>query len=268
MKICRKCQEEFHDRVPKCLYCGGPLEVISSPQQIVKPSNEKQGGAKLKKMWKDYRILIIGAIIIAVGILFAISQTADFQKSVKLTTEIKPAKAVTPAVSEVQEPAPAANQAQAPGLVNNLLNNAFDLCSSGKCTDPQKAIEYLDEAIKLKPDFAEAFNNRGNAYSDLGQYPRAIEDYNEAIRLKPQYAHAYYNRGFTYDDLGQYQLAIEDYNEAIRLKPEHIDAYYNRGNDYFLQNNKELGCRDAQKACELGGCKLLEKAKSKKYCVF
>ena len=147
------------------------------------------------------------------------------------------------------------------------MKNAFALCTSGKCTDAQKAIEYLNEAIKLKPDLAEAYNNRANAYTELKQYDRAIEDYNEAIRLKPNYAHAYYNRGSNYIDLKQYDRAIEDYNETIRLKPDETNAYVNRGNTYLTQGNKELGCSDAQKACELGNCKLLEDAKKKKNCL-
>jgi len=75
-----------------------------------------------------------------------------------------------------------------------------------------------------------------------------------------------YNRGLTYSNLGQHQQAIEDYNEAIHLNIENSSVYHNRGKAYFIQGNKEPGCRDAQKACELGDCKLLEDAKSKKAC--
>lgn len=66
--------------------------------------------------------------------------------------------------------------------------------------------------------------------------------------------------------LGQYQRAIEDFNKAIHLKPDYADAYNNRGTVYLMQDNKELGCPDAQKACGLGNCKLLEMAKSKGLC--
>ena len=53
----------------------------------------------------------------------------------------------------------------------------------------------LLKATRLKPAYADAYNNRGNAYVDLKQYDKAIADYTEAIRLKPDYAGAYYNRG-------------------------------------------------------------------------
>jgi Flp pilus assembly protein TadD len=47
------------------------------------------------------------------------------------------------------------------------------------------------QAIRLRPDYAVAFNDRGFAYLNKGEYDRAISDYNEAIRLKPDDAVAF-----------------------------------------------------------------------------
>ncbi len=76
------------------------------------------------------------------------------------------------------------------------FNNAqaFGDGDGGKYINPRKAIECLNKAIKLKPDFAEAYYNRGIAYAVIGQHLRAIEDFNEAIRLKPDDADAHKNR--------------------------------------------------------------------------
>ena len=133
----------------------------------------------------------------------------------------------------------------------------------------QRAIEDYNEALRLKPDDildGSAYRSRGNAYAILGQYQLAIEDYSKAIRLRPDHAVAYYNRGTAYSKLSHHQSAIEDYNEAIRLKPDYVDAYYNRGYVYLNQGNNNLGCLDAQKACALGDCKLLEQAKDRDRC--
>ena len=43
------------------------------------------------------------------------------------------------------------------------------------------------EAIHLKPDYIEVYNNRGISKSMLGRYDEAVADYTEAIRLKPDY---------------------------------------------------------------------------------
>ena len=47
-----------------------------------------------------------------------------------------------------------------------------------------------------------AFSNRGAAYYFLGEYEEAIADCTEAIRLDPDLALAYSNRGLAHDDLG------------------------------------------------------------------
>jgi serine/threonine protein kinase/Tfp pilus assembly protein PilF len=95
-----------------------------------------------------------------------------------------------------------------------------------------KALSDYNEAIRLKPDDAEAFKNRGNVYYGLKQYDKALSDYNEAIRLKPDYAYAFNNRACVYNDRKQYDKALSDYNEAIRLKPDYALAFCNRGNLY------------------------------------
>ena len=125
------------------------------------------------------------------------------------------------------------------------------LWDGGKYTDPKKAIEYLSNAIKLQPHLAEAYSNRGIAYSNLGQQRHAIEDCNEAIRLKPNDAETYVNRGNAYRILGQYQRAIEDYNEAIRLKPNLAAAYYNRGKAYSYLGQKQRAIEDFNETIRL-----------------
>ena len=94
---------------------------------------------------------------------------------------------------------------------------------------PYEAIDAYDEAIRLKQDYAAAYNNRGVAKNRLERHEEAIADYDEAIRLKPDYAAAYNNRGGTKNRLERYEEAVADFDQAIRLKPDLIWAYYNRG---------------------------------------
>jgi tetratricopeptide (TPR) repeat protein len=54
--------------------------------------------------------------------------------------------------------------------------------------------------------------------NDLKQYDKAIADYTEAVRLKPDYAGAYDNRAFAYEKLGQIEKAKEDRAKAEQLK--------------------------------------------------
>lgn len=133
-------------------------------------------------------------------------------------------------------------------------------------TDPEKAIEYLDQALKLEPNNPETYNKKGTAYYNMGQFQRTIEMTSESIRLMPNYFLAYNNRGNAYANLREFQKAINDYSRVIQLKPDFTDAYNNRGTVYLLQGNMALGCRDVQKACALGNCKMSQEAQSKGYC--
>ena len=94
----------------------------------------------------------------------------------------------------------------------------------------KQAIKHYTKAIALKPDYAEAYNNRGAAKYSLDQHVEAIKDYDQAIRLKSNFAEAYNNRGAAKNSLGQHVDAIADYNHSIKLKPDYAEIYYNRGN--------------------------------------
>jgi len=47
-------------------------------------------------------------------------------------------------------------------------------------------------------EYAVAYNNRGLAYGKLNKYEQAMEDFSRAIELNPALAEAYYNRGNAY----------------------------------------------------------------------
>ena len=110
---------------------------------------------------------------------------------------------------------------------------------------------YYTEAIRLKFDYAVAFNNRGIAYGEQGKYEEAIKDFNKVIRIEPKNAGAYSNRGRAYSEQGKYVEAIKDYTEAIRIKPELAEAYYNRGRAYSEQEKYEEAIRDFTEAIRL-----------------
>ena len=77
----------------------------------------------------------------------------------------------------------------------------------------------FNEAIRLDPKLAWAYNCRGNAWYRKKESDKAIADYNEAIRLDPTYDGAYTNRGDAWSDKKEYDKAMADFNEAIRLDP-------------------------------------------------
>ena len=95
----------------------------------------------------------------------------------------------------------------------------------------ERAIADYTTAIQLRPDYAEAYNDRGFAYYLKGDAERAIADYTRAIELRPNYPKAYNSRGVVYMAHG-YGAAksVPDFDRAIALKPDFRYAYINRGN--------------------------------------
>ena len=49
------------------------------------------------------------------------------------------------------------------------------------------------------------------------EYDKAVADYSEAIRLKPDYAEAFYDRGHAYEQKGDYGKAEVDCVQARKL---------------------------------------------------
>ena len=114
-----------------------------------------------------------------------------------------------------------------------------------------RAIVDYNKAIELNPDFALAYVNRGNYYRNKGEVDRAIVDYDKAIELNPKLSEAYNARGASYIDRGEVDRAIIEYNKAIGLKPDDADVYSNRGNAYLRKGAYDFAVEDLNKAIEL-----------------
>jgi len=114
-----------------------------------------------------------------------------------------------------------------------------------------KAIEEYSEAIRLDPNNAKAYANRGFAYQMKSQYDKAFNDYSEAIRFDQNNAWVYTKRGMIYNYKQWYDKAINDFNEAIRLDPNSAEAYGGRGDAYSRKGLHDKTISDLTKAIEL-----------------
>ena len=85
--------------------------------------------------------------------------------------------------------------------------------------DNQQALIDENEAIRLDPEHAKAYMNRGIVYRRMGGLDAAVAQYGEAIRLDPKLADAYCNRGDVWTDKGEYGKAVNDFKEGVRLAP-------------------------------------------------
>ena len=169
--------------------------------------------------------------------------------SVPLTAVLHPAS--VSALRAATEQKVAANAA--PVVQENELTAQRWFERGLAAADIDEKLRCYSEAIRIKPDNAEAFYNRGAARKDKGDLDGALQDYNEAIRIKPDYANAFNNRGIVRTAKGDLNGALQDYNEAIRIKPDYANAVYNRAFTWKDKAHQTAAIADLQKYLALGG---------------
>ena len=128
---------------------------------------------------------------------------------------------------------------------NNIGNALKD---QGKM---DKAIEAYKKALSLRPDYAEALNNIGNALLDQGKLCEAINVFQKALSIKPDYAEAFNNIGNALKDQGKMEEAIEAYTKALSIKPNYAHAFYNMGNALKEQGGLEEAIEAYTKALSI-----------------
>ena len=87
--------------------------------------------------------------------------------------------------------------------------------------ESNKAHSYLKRAIKIKPDFAEAHNNLGICLYDLRKPEEAISCHKKAIKIKPDFAEAHINLGNVLRVINKPDEAILSYKRAIKIRPDY-----------------------------------------------
>lgn len=68
--------------------------------------------------------------------------------------------------------------------------------------------------------------NQGIDYYKTGQYDQAIDAFRAAIKLDPNYIDAYYNLGSVLEYLQQYDAALAVFKQIIVRKPDDYDSVY------------------------------------------
>ena len=94
-------------------------------------------------------------------------------------------------------------------------------------------------AIRLRPDYASAYDRLGQRYLQMKRYPEAVEAFKQLAMLKPGDANAQNSLGETYVAATRTDDAVESFRLAIRLKPDFGKAYFNLGKTLLAQGQRD-----------------------------
>jgi tetratricopeptide (TPR) repeat protein len=148
--------------------------------------------------------------------------------------------------------------------------SAEEYYSQGQKANGKKAwntaIAEYTRAIKTKPDYKEAYKNRGWAYLNKGDSARAEKDFLEVLRIDPsdynakiglsharapRAAYLLHVEGTDAHKARKYDLMVEKYSQAIARYPGYVEAYNNRGVAYLNKEMYDEAEADFEKAVEL-----------------
>ena len=97
----------------------------------------------------------------------------------------------------------------------------------------EAAIAAFDKAIKIKPNFVQAWTNKGFAQGKLGRPLDKFASCAQATNVAPDFAEAWNCRGLARFDLQQYEAALREYDKAIAVERDFYRAWYNKGQVYL-----------------------------------
>ena len=115
----------------------------------------------------------------------------------------------------------------------------------------EQAISQFQEALQIRPSYAEARNNLGNALLRKGSVDEAMVQYQKALEISPGYAAAHNDLGLALFQKGALDEAMVQYQKALEINPGYAEAHYNLGNVLLTKGAVDDAIFHFQKALQI-----------------
>lgn len=124
---------------------------------------------------------------------------------------------------------------------------------AAKKNDGKKAIELLNEAVKLHPQFALALTELGVQYMRAGQFDKAIESLRAALKITPDDVAARLTYGIALQEKKQPVEAEKELREALKKNDASPIGHMYLGMSLISQNRLDEAEKELQRATTLKG---------------
>ena len=81
------------------------------------------------------------------------------------------------------------------------------------------ALDFLDEAIRLRPDYAEGWNRRATLHFKMGNHRKAMSDINRVLALEPRHFGAIAGMAAILTQSGRDELALNAWERFLSIYP-------------------------------------------------
>lgn len=81
------------------------------------------------------------------------------------------------------------------------------------------ALDFLDQAIVLKPDFVGAWNQRATLHYTMGNYKKAVSDINRVLALEPRHFGALAGLAAILSERGSEEMALRAWERYLAIYP-------------------------------------------------
>src|SRR5262249_37042188 len=115
----------------------------------------------------------------------------------------------------------------------------------------ERALETLSRAVALDRENADYTAYHATVCGELGKHADAIRGFTVAIRLRPEDAGFYYNRGCAHAAMYDLEAAIADFSTSVSLAPSSLDARFNLGVALLNKGDVRAGISELRRALEL-----------------
>ncbi|KPK01603.1 MAG: hypothetical protein AMK71_04965 [Nitrospira bacterium SG8_35_4] len=117
--------------------------------------------------------------------------------------------------------------------------------------DIAKALEQYQAALRINPEFADAYTNIGLLFRDMGMVQQALDNYLKALMLDPSTPVIHNNIGVAYEALGMLDKAIASFRESLRINSQQPGVYNNLGNAYAKKGKLDMAIQEYRKALQI-----------------
>jgi len=114
-----------------------------------------------------------------------------------------------------------------------------------------QAVQRLEQATRLLPKDARAWNHLGLAYHGAERFGEAIKAYQQALALDRNLAAGHFNLGILYLDQGNLPLAILELTSYTGLQPNAAGGWIKLGTAQIRARQPELGEKSFRQALKL-----------------